>query len=56
LFDESAVSANGGTVGTGGTDRVDNFVVSASPVPEPSSLALGLIGGFAWLVALRRKR
>lgn len=56
LVDNSTVSANGGTVATGGTDRVDNFVVSAAPVPEPASLALGLIGGFAWLVALRRKR
>lgn len=56
LVDNSTVSANGGTVGTGGTDRVDNFDVSASPVPEPSSIALGLVGGFACLAALRRKR
>ncbi len=27
----------------------------AAPVPEPSMLALGLVGGFACLVALRRK-
>jgi len=55
LVDNSTVSANGGGVGTGGTDRVDNFLVSASPVPEPSSLALGLFGGCALLAALRRK-
>lgn len=30
LVDSSTTSANGGTVGTGGTDRVDNFTVSAS--------------------------
>lgn len=53
LVDNGTVSANGGTVASGGTDRVDNFVVST--VPEPASLALGLVGGFAWLVALRRK-
>jgi hypothetical protein len=51
----TAGAINGGNVGTGGTDRVDNFLVSASPVPEPSSLALGLFGGFALLAALRRK-
>jgi len=45
---------NGGNVGTAGTDRVDNFTVGT--VPEPSSLALGLVGGFAWLAALRRRR
>ena len=54
----SASQANGGSTAPGstGTDRVDNFVVSADPVPEPASLAFGLVGGFAWLVALRRKR
>ena len=53
LVDQTTTSANNGTVATGGTDRVDNFVVST--VPEPGSLALGLVGGFAWLLALRRK-
>jgi len=55
LVDNGTVSegGNGGVVATGGTDRVDNFVVST--VPEPTSLALGLVGGFAWLLALRRK-
>ncbi|MGB8370349.1 MAG: PEP-CTERM sorting domain-containing protein [Verrucomicrobiia bacterium] len=56
LVDMSTTSANGGTVATAGTDRVDNFTVSATPVPEPSTLALGLVGGFSCLVALRRKR
>ncbi len=53
LVDLNTTSINGGTVGTSGTDRVDNFTVVA--VPEPSTLALGLVFGFACLVALRRK-
>jgi len=56
LVDMSTTSANGGTVAAAGTDRVDNFTVSATPVPEPSTLALGLVGGFTCWVALRRKR
>jgi hypothetical protein len=43
----------GGTAGTGGTDRVDNFVVSATAVPEPSTVAFAAIGGLARLAALR---
>lgn len=50
VTDDTATGAAGGTV------RIDNFLVSASAVPEPSTLALGLVGGFACLVALRRKR
>ncbi len=48
---------NGGNVGTGGTDRVDNFTITASvtAVPEPSCIAL--LGGFgllAWHMIRRR--
>jgi len=52
LIADSTVSAGGGTVGTGGTDRVDNVTVSV--VPEPATLALlGLgLGGLA--IARRR--
>jgi hypothetical protein len=40
LVNTSTVSANGGVVATGGTDRVDNFTVAV--VPEPTGLlALG---------------
>jgi hypothetical protein len=45
LIDNSTTSANGGTVGTGGTDRVDNFTVAV--VPEPTTLSL--LGGFGLL-------
>jgi hypothetical protein len=38
LNDSSNTSANGGTVGTAGTDRVDNFTISATAVPEPATL------------------
>jgi len=53
LVDNSTVSASGGTVGTLGTDRVDNFVVSAAPVPEPATSALCVLGGLVCLVARR---
>ena len=55
LVDMSTVSANGGAVAAGGTDRVDNFVVSATPVPEPATTTLCLLGGLAGLVVLRRR-
>jgi PEP-CTERM motif len=53
LIDTSTVSANGGGVGTGGADRVDNFTVAV--IPEPTSLAL--LGGFGLLAlfGLRRR-
>jgi hypothetical protein len=53
LIDTSTTSANGGAVGTGGTDRVDNFDVFV--VPEPTSLSL--LGGFgvlAWFIRRRK--
>ena len=43
LVDESTISANGGTVATGGTDRVDNFTVSGAVVPEPSTWLAGAL-------------
>jgi len=50
------VSANGGTLLSGGTDRIDNFSVFATPVPEPSIAALGVLGGLVGLVAWKRKK
>jgi hypothetical protein len=52
--DASTVSANGGTVATGGTDRMDNIIVA---VPEPSTMALLSLGGLAGLgFSFRRKK
>lgn len=54
LIDLDTTSASGGTVGTAGTDRVDNFTVAV--IPEPTSLSL--MGGFgllAWALIGRRK-
>ena len=44
-----------GCTSSSGNNRLDNIQFNASPVPEPSTLALGLVGGLAGLVALRRK-
>lgn len=45
-------SANGGTVAGGGTDRVDNVVISGT-IPTPGTMGLM---GLAGLVSLRRRR
>jgi len=56
LTDTDTTSVSGGTVGTGGTDRIDNFTVQTAPVPEPSAAALGILGGLAGLVAWKRRK
>ena len=53
IVDVSLVSITGGTIGTAGTDRVDNFTVVA--LPEPSTVALVGAGLFGML-AMRRRR
>ncbi len=55
LSNASTTSIGGGTVAAGGTGRVDNFTVMATPVPEPGALALMLAGlGAVGFVARRR--
>jgi len=51
LIARTTVSANGEIVAATGTSRVDNFTMSGTAVPEPSSLALlGVVGamGLIW--------
>ena len=49
LVNVSTISANGGTVATGGTSRIDNFAVYV--VPEPTGLAV--LGGLMLFVGRR---
>ncbi len=55
LTDAGTTSANGGVVAVAGTDRVDNFTLSMTAAPEPSTMALGLLGGLA-VLGLRARR
>ena len=52
VVDASTTSINGGTVGTAGTGRIDNFTVS---VPEPAAAVLSGIA-LMTLVVTRRRR
>lgn len=55
LINNSTTAIGGGTVAAGGTGRVDNFTVMATPVPEPGALALMLAGlGAVGFLARRR--
>jgi hypothetical protein len=55
LVDADTTAANGGTVGSGGTDRVDNVIVTASPVPVPAAIWL-LGSGLFGFARLRRRQ
>lgn len=52
LFDDSTLSTSGGTVGTTGSDRVDNFDITV--IPEPASAVLGGLGLMCWTLQRRR--
>jgi len=45
-----------GCTSSSGNNRLDNIQFNATSVPEPSTIAFFVMGGFAGLVALRRKR
>ena len=54
LIDLSTLTSTGGTVGTAGTNRVDNVAVGTfQPTPEPASFAALGVGALA---LLRRRR
>ncbi len=52
MVQSSTVSANGGTVASTGTSRVDNVTIEGTLIPSPGALALL---GMAGLVARRRR-
>lgn len=54
LVNNSSTGVNGSPIATGGTDRVDNFMVEATPVPEPQGMAL--VGGLSLLLMIFRRR
>jgi hypothetical protein len=56
LVNNSTTSINGGTVASGGTGRVDNFIINATAVPEPTSMTLVGLIGITGLVARYRRR
>lgn len=61
LINTSTVSSSGGTVGTAGASRIDNFRVSgtelqATPVPEPLPFSCAAATFFAMVVLGRRFR
>ncbi len=43
LLNTNTTSVNGGTVATTGTGRVDNIVISGSPIPEPATAGFVLL-------------
>lgn len=56
VVDISTTSIGNGTVASGGTGRIDNFIVTADLIPEPSTYASLLFGGLFLFVALRMRR
>lgn len=52
LVMETTTSANGGTVATTGTNRVDNLVIKGLVIPEPGTIGLLALGA----LFLRRRR
>ncbi len=56
VVDGSTLAIDGGAVSGYQDDRIDNFLVSAQPVPEPATIGLAALGGVCALFNLKRKR
>jgi hypothetical protein len=57
LVMNSSTANNGSPVAAGGTNRVDNVAITATPVPEPATLAMGLAGAIGLVgYAVRRNK
>jgi hypothetical protein len=56
IIDDSTQSIGGGTAVPGGDNRIDNFLISAQVVPEPTTIQLGLLSGVLGIFRLFRKR
>jgi len=54
VTDNNALNPNGGIVASGGTDRIDNFLVQG--IPEPSTIMLVGFGLASCVLAIRRRR
>ena len=53
----NGLNSTGGTVASGGTNRVDNFFVTGTPIPEPATaMTLVTVAGAASLVRRRCAR
>lgn len=55
ITDADTTAANGTTVASSGTDRIDNFTVVTTPVPEPAFGAFALLAGVGALLRRGRK-
>jgi hypothetical protein len=57
VVDDSTVAIGGGAVTGYEDDRIDNFLISAQPVPEPSVMTLAVLGvAFSTFILKRKAR
>lgn len=54
--DSTTPAGTGASVATAGTDRMDNIIITASAIPEPTALALLGMGGLASMGFFGRRR
>jgi hypothetical protein len=58
IVDDGTANITGGAIGTSGTDRVDDFLITSSItlIPEPSTLAFAAMGIAGCLLVFRSRR